>query len=71
MTIKELFLVTKEFSIQNGTVPCGAIISIESINNSNNDCTVLIKPYLSKGERKINKFILNKDFIINHSSKIN
>ena len=46
MTIKELFLVTKEFSIQNGTVPCGAIISIESINNSNNDCTVLIKPSL-------------------------
>lgn len=70
MTVKELFIVTKEFSIQNGIVPSGAIISIESIDNSTNTCTVFIKPFLLKGEHKTNNFTLNKDFIISHSSKI-
>lgn len=70
MKIKELFIVNKEFSIKNGIVPCGAIISIESIDISNDACTVFIKPFLFKGERIINKLTLSKDIIISHSSKI-
>lgn len=69
MEKNEIFIVKKNLVLDNGDVPCGAIIEIQDYNKDLNKYEITITPYIRNGERENIKLLVDETFIRTNGEK--
>lgn len=69
MKKNDIFIVKQTFILDNGSIPCGAIIEIIDYNTNLNKYEIIITPYIKDGERKSIQLLAEKDFILTNGEQ--
>lgn len=69
MNINDSLIITETISIENGSIPCGAVMKINDISKVDDSYLVSITPFIFNNIRTTKQMKVNLNFIKKYTTK--